>query len=120
MECWDWTARRQRAVCRPGAVGEWLEQRCAAEGACRAAEPAAPRWHGDEESSYLEQREYEQIEQRIAEAEARLAEAQARLEAPETVRDPARLEACWQEVRAAQEEVDRLYARWAELEEKLS
>ncbi|MGB9610400.1 MAG: ABC transporter C-terminal domain-containing protein, partial [Bryobacteraceae bacterium] len=69
--------------------------------------------------SYLEQREYEQIEQRIAEAEARLGEAQARLQAPETVCDPAKLEACWQEVRAAQEEVDRLYARWAELEAKL-
>jgi ATP-binding cassette subfamily F protein uup len=100
---------------------EWLEQRARPKARAGRAEPAAPRGTATKRKlSYLEQREYEQIEQRIAEAEARLAEAQARLQAPETVRDPARLEACWQEVRAAQEEVDRLYARWAELEEKLS
>jgi len=79
------------------------------------AAPAAQR----KKLSYIEQREYDQIEQRIAEAEAQLAAAQAALQAPETVSDPAKLAACWEAVRAAQEQVDRLYARWAELEEKL-
>lgn len=100
---------------------EWLEQRARQKARPARAETAAPARSAAPKKrlSYLEQREYEQIEQRVAEAEARLAEAQARLQAPETVRDAARLEACWQEMRAAQEEVDRLYARWAELEEKL-
>ena len=79
------------------------------------AAPAAQR----KKLSYIEQREYDQIEHRIAEAEAQLAAAQAALQAPETVSDPAKLAACWEAVRAAQEQVDRLYARWAELEEKL-
>jgi hypothetical protein len=34
------------------------------------------------------------------------------------VSDPRRLEAAWEAVRQAQAEVDRLYARWAELEDK--
>lgn len=101
---------------------EWLEdrrrQRRQAEKA-PAARPAATGAAPRKRLSYLEQREYEQIEERIQAAEARLAEAQARLQDPETVCEAAKLEACWQEVRAAQEEVDRLYARWAELEEKL-
>ncbi|MGC8759276.1 MAG: ABC-F family ATP-binding cassette domain-containing protein [Bryobacteraceae bacterium] len=100
---------------------QWVEERQRERSrAVRAEAPAPPRAAPPKKRlSYLEQREYEQIEQRIAEAEARLGEAQARLQAPETVCDPAKLEACWQEVRAAQEEVDRLYARWAELEAKL-
>ncbi|MCS7042206.1 MAG: ABC-F family ATP-binding cassette domain-containing protein [Bryobacteraceae bacterium] len=102
---------------------EWLEQRAREKARAARAEAAAPPRSAaaapKKRLSYLEQREYEQIEQRIAEAEARLAGAQARLQAPETVCDPAKLAACWEEVRAAQEEVDRLYARWAELEEKL-
>ena len=58
------------------------------------------------------------MEARIAEAEARLAEAQRALQAPETVSDAKRMEAAWAAVQQAQEEVDRLYARWAELEAK--
>jgi len=40
------------------------------------------------------------------------------LEMPEVVSDPARLTAAVHEMDSAQAEVDRLYARWAELEAK--
>ena len=69
--------------------------------------------------SYLENREYESIEQRIAEAEQLVAEKHASLEDPEVMKDGARLQLAYQEVELAQEEVDNLYMRWAELEKKI-
>ncbi len=68
--------------------------------------------------SYLEQREWDAMEERILEAESRLEAAQQALHAPETISDPARIEVCYREELAAQQAVDTLYARWAELEEK--
>ncbi len=70
--------------------------------------------------SYLDQREYEGIEEKIAEAEAVVVRAAARLEEPESGADADHLAACWQELEAAKAEVDRLYSRWEELEAKLA
>ena len=98
---------------------EWLDLQQRARAPAAAAPPRAASSQAPKKRlSYLEQREYEQIEQRIAGAEARLAAAQQALQAPATVSDPRRLEAAWQAVREAQEDVDRLYARWEELESK--
>jgi ATP-binding cassette subfamily F protein uup len=98
---------------------EWMEQRQRERKPKPAAAPRQPSPAPQKKRlSYLEQREYEQMEERIAEAEARLAQAHQDLQAPETVSDPRRLEAAWEAVRQAQAEVDRLYARWAELEDK--
>lgn len=80
---------------------------------------AAPAQTAKKKLSYLEQREWDGMEERILEAEARLEEAQAVLHAPETVSDAARVEAAYAATEAAQAEVDALYARWAELEAKL-
>ncbi|KAB2890603.1 MAG: ABC-F family ATP-binding cassette domain-containing protein [Desulfobulbaceae bacterium] len=68
--------------------------------------------------SYLEQREYDQIEDRIAAAELTQEELEQTMELPETIADPARLAECWQNLENIREEIDRLYSRWAELEEK--
>jgi len=99
---------------------EWMEQRQRERKPKPAAAPPRQPSPAPQKKrlSYLEQREYEQMEERIAEAEARLAQAHGDLQAPETVSDPRRLEAAWEAVRQAQAEVDRLYARWAELEDK--
>lgn len=70
--------------------------------------------------SYLEQREWDAMEEKILEAEQRLEAAKEALHAPETVSDPRRIEQCYQAMNEAQAEVDRLYARWAELEAKIS
>jgi ATP-binding cassette subfamily F protein uup len=75
---------------------------------------------GKKRLSYLEQREWDAMEEKIMEAEQRLEAAKEALHAPETVSDPRRIEECYQVLNPAQEEVDRLYARWAELEAKLS
>jgi ABC transport system ATP-binding/permease protein len=70
--------------------------------------------------SYLEAREYSTIEQRVAEAEATLAEKQAAMEDPAIVSDHERILAAHAEHDEARRIVDELYARWADLESKLS
>jgi ABC transport system ATP-binding/permease protein len=69
--------------------------------------------------SYLEQREWDQIESLIHEAEAKLAKVHRDLEDPAVTSDPRRLHECYAQLQPSQAEVDRLYERWAELEAKL-
>jgi ATP-binding cassette subfamily F protein uup len=69
--------------------------------------------------TYGEQREYDAIEETLARAEAALAEATADSERPEHASDAARLVELIAAVGVRQEDIDRLYARWAELEAKL-
>ncbi len=70
--------------------------------------------------SYLEAREWEQMEARILAAETMLAESHNRLQAPDVVTDGGLIQAAFQAMQAAQTEVEQLYARWAELEAKMS
>ena len=72
--------------------------------------------------SYLESREYESIEQKIPALEQAISAKRASLQ--DAARDAARkdahlLEQMYREIEASQQEVDLLYARWAELEEKV-
>lgn len=69
--------------------------------------------------SYMEAREWEQIEGRIAEADQKLGDARAALEDPAIVSDPAKLMEAAAHLDKMQVEVDKLYERWAELSEKL-
>lgn len=68
--------------------------------------------------SYMDQREYDQIEEAIATEESRVELLQDRMVLPEIVSNPDELAECWQELQEAQAEVERLYNRWDELEEK--
>jgi ATP-binding cassette subfamily F protein uup len=68
--------------------------------------------------SYHEVRELETIEERIAEADKNLEARRASLEDPAVTGDPARLKAACIDMDEAQNTLDRLYARWAELEKK--
>ena len=68
--------------------------------------------------SYLEAREYAGIEQRIADAEQALRSKRAELEDPAIASDGPKLMAAQAAMEAAQRELDALYERWAELEEK--
>jgi ATP-binding cassette subfamily F protein uup len=68
--------------------------------------------------SYMEAREYEGIEQRIADAEERLKLARERLEDPAIASDAEKLMGAQAALMQAQGEVDELIARWSELEEK--
>jgi ATP-binding cassette subfamily F protein uup len=68
--------------------------------------------------SYLEAREYAGIEHRIAEAEQLLQNRRAELEDPAIVSDAPKLVAAHTALEIAQKNLDELYARWTELEEK--
>ena len=70
--------------------------------------------------SYLEAREYSEIEQRIAEAEQLLEAKRGEAEDPAIASDATRLLSAHAEMEAAQEKVDALYARWAALERKMN
>ena len=66
--------------------------------------------------SYKDQREWDQMEAKILEAEQALEAAQARVADPAIVSDYQALIDANAGLTKAQSEVDRLYARWAELE----
>ncbi|HVR26314.1 MAG TPA: ABC-F family ATP-binding cassette domain-containing protein [Candidatus Polarisedimenticolia bacterium] len=106
----------------------WLEERerTARSAVAKSSEKSSESANGDrarqgsgrKKLSYLESREYEAIEQRVAHAEDVLQGKRAQLEDPGIVSDSERLIAAHAEMEEAQEKVDTLYARWAELEKK--
>lgn len=75
---------------------------------------------GKKKLSYLEGREYEAMEQRVTEAEEVLQAKREQLEDPKIASDATGLLRAQSELESAQDEVDKLYARWAELEQKKS
>ena len=92
----------------------------AAEGASDRATPETRASTATKRKlSYLEAREFEAMEGRIAEAEATLQTSQAALHDPAIASDGPRLLALAAEVEQAHRIVDALYARWAELGAKL-
>ncbi|QMV19835.1 ATP-binding cassette domain-containing protein [Granulicella sp. 5B5] len=68
--------------------------------------------------SYMEQREFDGIEERVDKADARLSAAHDKLEDPAVTSNAELLTAALAEMEAAQAEHDAIYARWAELTEK--
>ena len=66
---------------------------------------------------YLAQREWDEMEGRILAAEARLEACRRAAEDPAVASDHVALAARLAGLAAAQAEVERLYARWAELED---
>jgi ATP-binding cassette subfamily F protein uup len=69
--------------------------------------------------SYLEAREFAAIELRVEESDARLAAARDHVEHPDVAIDATALQEALKELDLAQHENDALYARWAELTEKV-
>jgi ATP-binding cassette subfamily F protein uup len=68
--------------------------------------------------SYKEQGEWDQIEAKILESEARVAASQAAVNDPSIASSAADLQERYAAFHAAQADVERLYARWAALDEK--
>ncbi len=83
--------------------------------AARAPERERPRTR---RLGYREQREWDGMEQAILDAESTLAACRSQVEDPAIASDPTALQQRYAVLEVAQAEVDRLYARWAELEAK--
>jgi len=79
---------------------------------------SAPAVQAQKKLSYLEAREYAGIEQRITDAEHRLQTKRAALEDPAIASDGPRLLVVHAEMEAAQRDLNMLYTRWVELQEK--
>ena len=88
------------------------------KGVASAPVAVATSSFGKKKLSYLEAREFAGIEAAVEAAEERLQRAKAVVEDPAVVVDAGRLTAALAEMEAAQETVDGLYSRWAELTEK--
>ncbi len=69
--------------------------------------------------SYNDQREWDQMEAKIMKAEAALETAQAAVDDPALASSAVKLAAACAAAEKAQQDVEALYARWAELEAKL-
>jgi ATP-binding cassette subfamily F protein uup len=110
---------------RYGSVGQWLSayERPSAEGAqlvVKPAVPAAPRPAlivKPRKLSHREQQEWEGMEAAINAAEQVVAERQAEVQRAATARLAAVVDAC-RGLEEAQRAVERLYARWQQLEAK--
>jgi ATP-binding cassette subfamily F protein uup len=103
---WQWEAAQNRAM---------KAEKEAPPAAGRAPAPSAKK-----KLSYLEAREWEQMESRILEAESEVAALQAEMQSPEVVSDGLRLHECYRKLQAGEARVAELYTRWAELEGKLT
>ncbi len=114
-----WTQERVReaaglVVAEPAKVG--AATAAAGGGAPAVPAPAAPP--SRKKLGYSEQREYDLMESRITEAEAEAAKAEMALGNPAVIADHARMAGACDVLGRAQAEVERLYARWEELEAK--
>ncbi|HEX7183844.1 MAG TPA: ABC-F family ATP-binding cassette domain-containing protein [Thermoanaerobaculia bacterium] len=87
--------------------------------AAKAPEPKPVSKASAKKLSWREQKEWEGMEEKILEAEEALALCQAAVEDPAVATDPAALQERCAALEEARVEVERLYARWAELEGKL-
>ena len=68
--------------------------------------------------SYMDQRDYDTIEERILEAEENKERLEEIINDPAVAADPEKLRQCWAELEKCQKHVEQLYQRWDELEQK--
>ena len=100
---------------------QWEASRRAARAVAAKPRPAPapkPPPPAAKKLGYLEQREWDGMEPAILAAEEALAACRAAAEDPAVATRADELAARWRAVHEAQEAVDRLYARWAELDAK--
>lgn len=68
--------------------------------------------------SFRDQQEYDTIEKRVLDAEAVLELCRTETENPKIVSNHLKLQEAYENLKSAEQEVERLYTRWAELEAK--
>ena len=96
---------------------QWQDNRPRASAPPRETPTTKPR---TKRLSYKEQREWDGLEAALHAAEARLTAATTAAHDPTIAANAALLQQRFAEITAAQAEVDRLYGRWAELEETVT
>src|SRR6267142_2468456 len=99
---------------------QWEAARDAGEAPARKATGHAPERERarPKRLGYVEQREWDGMERAILEAERAVESCRRAADDPAIASDPTALQTRYAALETAQGEVDRLYARWAELEAK--
>ncbi|HVQ75329.1 MAG TPA: ABC-F family ATP-binding cassette domain-containing protein, partial [Candidatus Binatia bacterium] len=98
---------------------QWEAARAGRPAPARETAAATPRARRrTRRLAYQEQREWNGMEQAILEAETAADQCQRAVDDPAIASDPAALQSRYAALGAARAAVDRLYARWAELEAK--
>jgi ABC transport system ATP-binding/permease protein len=116
----EWKAVNERARTRTSAAAA-SNGGAASRAATAAPAPANTQpANSKKKLSYKEARELELMEKTIRDAEAKLQEKLSALHNPEISSDATKLRAASVELEQGQKIVDGLYARWAELEAKLT
>jgi ATP-binding cassette subfamily F protein uup len=101
----------------------WMDEAPAAVSAV-LEKPAVPEQQGaaapmaKKKLSYLEAREFAEIEQKVEASDAQLAAARGRVEQTEIATNATALQEALADLAAAEKENEAIYARWAELSEK--
>jgi ATP-binding cassette subfamily F protein uup len=99
----------------------WLRRKRSGKGQSasqsRGPVAAAPR-PKSKKLSFRDQQEYDTIEKRVLDAEAVLEQCRAKTGDPQIASNHLQLQEAVEALKAAEQEVERLYTRWAELEAK--
>jgi ATP-binding cassette subfamily F protein uup len=96
----------------------WRDEQAPETLAARERRGPPPPAGTQKKLSYIEQREWDGMEEKILEAERELAARQGEVQA--FASDPVRLPEAYQKLQEAQARVEALYARWAEMETKVA
>jgi ATP-binding cassette subfamily F protein uup len=96
----------------------WRNEQTREPAAEKEPRPQSPTEGPKRKLAYMEQREWDGMEAKILEAEQKLKECQQELEAAGA--DARRYSAAYEKVQLAQQRVEHLYARWAQLEAKVA
>jgi len=103
---WQWEAAQEQKQGKPASQPKSSAPKA-------APKPAPP---GPKRLTWAEQRELEQMEQKILEAEEQLHSHQKRMEDPAVISDHVKFRDVCAKVAEAQEKVQSLYERWQDLE----
>jgi ATP-binding cassette subfamily F protein uup len=111
----QWAADQAAGEAEVQAVRKQEKSKAAGAKTAQGASAAEPQ---KKKLSYLEGREYESIEQKLSAMEDAIHRKRALLQET-ALKEPRLLEQMHHEIEASQQEIDLLYARWAELEDKV-
>lgn len=96
----------------------WRREPPAENGAVKESRVVPAESGPKKKLSYIEQREFDGMEEKILESERELAQWDSELQTAAT--DPRRLSDAYDKLQECQRRIEELYARWAELEAKVS
>jgi ABC transport system ATP-binding/permease protein len=99
-------------------LAQWQASKAVVEPEVPGRRAAAPARKSTGRLSYNERRELDEMDEKIAQCEQALAEHEKRVADPQIASDHVRLRAACQQFESVRAELDRLYARWEELEAK--